>query len=113
MRDNLAPITLKNDDAYNESLPTFPVDTNQPKMMAFVDAVCMPTTNAKENLLLVLSLLIVEVQSSTVPKHNPLLLLVLLKQRFLLLYLVYRFPFIYNLYYMNFFLNAKNQLLSR
>ena len=42
----------------------------------------MPTTNARDGLLLLLSLLIVMVQFSTVQKHNPLLLLVLLKLSF-------------------------------
>ena len=38
VRDNLAPATLKSDVVYKENLPAFPVDINQPKLMAFVDA---------------------------------------------------------------------------
>ena len=37
MRDDLAPATLKSDAVYDESLPAFPVDINQPKLMAFVN----------------------------------------------------------------------------
>ena len=37
MRDDLAPATLTSDDVYDESLPAFPVDINQPILMAFVD----------------------------------------------------------------------------
>ena len=39
VRDDLAPVTLKSDAVFDENLPVFPVDVNQPKLMAFVDAV--------------------------------------------------------------------------
>ena len=36
-RSDLAHVTLKSDILPNENLPPFPVDINQPKLMAFVD----------------------------------------------------------------------------
>ena len=68
-------------------------------------------TNDSDNLLLDLSLLIVVVRLYTVPKYNLLLLLVLLKQSSLLQFIVQRLPCIYNQFYMNSALHAKNQIL--
>ena len=38
VRDDLKPATLKSDVVPDENLPPFPVDINQPKLMAFVNA---------------------------------------------------------------------------
>ena len=59
VRNDLSPATLKSDVVPDENIPPFPVDTNQPKLMAFVDAAFTQITNAIANLLLVWSLLIV------------------------------------------------------
>ena len=39
MKDDLAPVILKSDAVYDESLSAFPININQPKSIAFVDAV--------------------------------------------------------------------------
>ena len=38
LRNDLAPATLKSNVVRDESIPPFPVDINQPKLMAFVNA---------------------------------------------------------------------------
>ena len=38
VRNDLKPATLVSDVILDEHLPPFPVDINQPKLMAFVDA---------------------------------------------------------------------------
>ena len=43
VRNDLAPATLKSDVVPDKNLPVFPVDINQPKLMAFVDAAIMKT----------------------------------------------------------------------
>ena len=110
-RDDLAPVTLASDMIPDENLPSFPVDINQPKLMAFFDT-AYANDQRKHQSTTGFVFTIVVVLLYTVPKHNPLLLLILLKQSFLLQFPVLRLFCIYNWSYTSLVSNTMILLLS-
>ena len=109
--DDLAPATLTSNVVYDESLFAFPVDINQPKLIAFVDVVYANNQRKRQS---TTSFVITYCGGAIVyqSKTRSITTISLLKLSFLLQYLAQRLPHIYNLFYMNLVLNAKSQLLS-
>ena len=111
MRDDLAPAILKSNAVYDESLPTFPVDVNQPKLMAFVDAVYANEQRKRRS---TTGFVFTYCGGAIVyrSKTQSITAISSTEAEFLVKVSCGKMPYIYDLYYMNLVVHVKNQLLS-
>ena len=111
MRDNLVPVTLKSDVACDDSLPALPVDINQPQLMALVDTVY---TNDQQKRQSTIRFVFTYCGGAIIycSKTQFITTISSTEAEFLAAVSCTRFPYIYDLFYINLVLNAKSQFLS-